>query len=94
MIDQLLLRDLIGALIMLCVIVSCLVYAFVVSYPQSDLERCSENFMSLDSESRSLLIYGCASRHSDIDYQEAQIWCERIGPDLALELIEGAKHDH
>lgn len=93
MIDRLLFRDLVGALIMLCVIVFCLIYALVLSPPQSDLERCSEHFMSLDPESRSLLVYGCSSRHPEINYQAAEIWCERIGPDIALELIEGARHD-
>lgn len=93
MIDRLLLRDLIGALIMLCMIVFCLIYALVISAPQSDLERCSENFMNLDPESRSLLVYGCPSRHPEINYQAAEIWCDRIGPDLALELVEGARHD-
>ena len=93
MIDRLLCRDLIGAFIMLCMIVFCLIYALVLSPPQSELERCAENFMSLDPHSRSLLVYGCPSRHPEINYQAAEIWCERIGPSLALELIEGARHD-
>lgn len=93
MIDKLLFRDLIGAFIMLCMIISCLIYALVISPPQSDLERCSEDFMSLDPESRSLLVYGCPSRHPEINYQAAEIWCGRVGPNLALELIEGARHD-
>ena len=93
MIDRLLCRDLIGAFIMLCMIVFCLIYALVLSPPQSELERCAENFMSLDPHSRSLLVYGCPSRHPEINYQAAEIWCERIGPSLALELIDGARHD-
>ena len=93
MIDRLLFRDLIGALIVLCMIISCLIYALVISPPQSDLERCSEHFMNLDPHSRSLLVYGCPSRHPEINYPAAEIWCERIGPSLALELIEGARHD-
>jgi len=93
MIDRVLFRDLVGAFIVLCMITFCLIYALVLRSPQPNLERCSENFMSLDPESRSLLVYGCPSRHPEINYQAAEIWCDRIGPDLALELIEGARHD-
>ena len=90
--DPLLLRDLLSALVMLSVIVFCLIYTLVVSAPPSPLERCAERFMSLDPDTRSQLVYGCAAP-AHVHYLAGERWCRSVGPREALDLIEQVSHE-
>ena len=92
-IERKLLCDALVSALALCLIIGGLLHAVAsLSAPISPLEQCAERFMTLDPDTRSRLVYGCAAP-AHVHYLAGERWCRSVGPHRGLNLIEQVSHE-